>query len=202
MLPNLNVVDNIFLGQELAASRRLLDRGTERTRAHKVLDELGLGGIDLETEASELSVAERQLVEIARALVRDARLLILDEPSAVLAGPELESLFASLRRLVSTGGGGSSSYPTGSATSWTSATRSPSCETGKWSRAAPSPSTRQAAPAHPRDVGPCSRRTDDGRAGPRGRGRARGRRSAAARGRSRRGSAWRCGRARSSGSRA
>ena len=68
-----------------------------------MLDELGLSQVDVDTEASELSVAERQLTEIARALVRDARLLILDEPSAVLAGPELDSLFASLRRLAAQG---------------------------------------------------------------------------------------------------
>jgi ABC-type sugar transport system ATPase subunit len=103
VLPNLSVIDNIFLGQELNGSTRLLDRRAESARAREVLEELGLGGIDLDTEASALSVAERQLTEIARCLVRDARLLILDEPSAVLAGPELDSLFDSLRRLAAQG---------------------------------------------------------------------------------------------------
>jgi ABC-type sugar transport system ATPase subunit len=103
VLPNLSVIDNVFLGQELCIPGRLVDRKAERERARSVLAELGLGALDLDTEASELSVAERQLVEIARALVREARLLILDEPSAVLAGPELESLFDSLRRLVAQG---------------------------------------------------------------------------------------------------
>jgi ABC-type sugar transport system ATPase subunit len=103
VLPNLSVIDNVFLGQELCVRGRLVDRKAERDRGRRVLAELGLGELDLDTEASELSVAERQLVEIARALVREARLLILDEPSAVLAGPELESLFDSLRRLVAQG---------------------------------------------------------------------------------------------------
>jgi ABC-type sugar transport system ATPase subunit len=103
VLDNLSVIDNIFLGQELCVPGRLVDRRAERARARRVLDELGLTGLDLDTEASQLSVAERQLVEIARALVRDARLLILDEPSAVLAGPELESLFGSVRRLAAQG---------------------------------------------------------------------------------------------------
>jgi ABC-type sugar transport system ATPase subunit len=103
VLPNLSVIDNIFLGQELQGVGRLLDRRAETARARKVLDELGLGDVDLDTEVAELSVAERQLTEIARALVRKARLLILDEPSAVLAGPELEGLFGSLRRLAAQG---------------------------------------------------------------------------------------------------
>jgi len=103
VLPNLSVIDNVFLGQEPCLPGLVVDRGAERVRARRVLDELGLSGLSLDREASELSVAERQLVEIARALVRDARLLILDEPSAVLAGPELESLFGSVRRLASQG---------------------------------------------------------------------------------------------------
>jgi ABC-type sugar transport system ATPase subunit len=103
VLPNLSIIDNIFLGQELKSGARLLDRRNERAEARRVLDGLGLSQVDVDTEASELSVAERQLTEIARALVRDARLLILDEPSAVLAGPELDSLFESLRRLAAQG---------------------------------------------------------------------------------------------------
>jgi ABC-type sugar transport system ATPase subunit len=103
ILPNLSIIDNIFLGQELGGAARLLDRRTEALHARKVLDELGLGDVDLSAEAGELSVAERQLTEIARCLVRNARLLILDEPSAVLAGPDLDSLFNSLRRLAAQG---------------------------------------------------------------------------------------------------
>jgi ABC-type sugar transport system ATPase subunit len=103
ILPNLSIIDNIFLGQELCGRARLLDRRAETARARRMLVELGLDDVDLGMEASELSVAERQLTEIARCLIRNARLLILDEPSAVLAGPELDSLFDSLRRLAAQG---------------------------------------------------------------------------------------------------
>ena len=102
ILPHLSVTDNVLLGQEITR-RGVLDRAAQRTRVTEVLGELGLDGLDPGTPAGRLSVAQRQLLEIARALVREARLLILDEPSAVLAGEELERLFGVLRRLTSGG---------------------------------------------------------------------------------------------------
>ena len=102
ILPHLSVTDNVLLGQEIAR-RGVLDRPAQRARVREALTELGLGDLDPDTEAGRLSVAQRQLLEIARALVRQARLLILDEPSAVLSGDELERLFTVLRRLTGQG---------------------------------------------------------------------------------------------------
>ncbi|HEY3687003.1 MAG TPA: sugar ABC transporter ATP-binding protein [Streptosporangiaceae bacterium] len=102
ILPHLSVTDNVLLGQEIAR-RGVLDRAAQRARVTEALRELGLGDLDPDTLAGRLSVAQRQLLEIARALVRDARLLILDEPSAVLAGEELERLFTVVRRLTGQG---------------------------------------------------------------------------------------------------
>ena len=101
LVPELSVEDNIFLGGidvPLLYRRRRLSG-----RARSVLDELGLGHVQLATAVESLSIGERQLVEIARLLVRDARLLILDEPTATLSKPEIERVFRATRDLVARG---------------------------------------------------------------------------------------------------
>ncbi|HEX8008900.1 MAG TPA: sugar ABC transporter ATP-binding protein, partial [Trebonia sp.] len=103
VLPQLSVADNILLGQEMTRRAGILDRKAGRERVRQILAELGVTGIDPAAEAGTLSLAQQQLVEIARALTRNARLLILDEPSAVLAGRELENLFGVVRGLTAKG---------------------------------------------------------------------------------------------------
>jgi ribose transport system ATP-binding protein len=94
---DLTVVQNIFLGRELMRGFRL-DHAAMRREALQVLQQVGLD-IDPDTRTRELIVAEKQLVEIAKALSRQARLLVMDEPTATLTPTEIERLFALIRRL-------------------------------------------------------------------------------------------------------
>jgi ribose transport system ATP-binding protein len=94
---DLTVAQNIFLGHERVRGWRL-DNAAMRREATRVLQQVGLD-IDPDTRARELIVAEKQLVEIAKALSRQARLLVMDEPTATLTPTEIERLFALIRRL-------------------------------------------------------------------------------------------------------
>jgi ABC-type sugar transport system ATPase subunit len=100
VLPDMSVLDNVLLGQE-RTRRGLLQRADQRRVAREVLARVGLEDVDLNARAETLSLANQQLVEIARALARRTRLLILDEPSAVLSGDKLESLFDVVRTVAS-----------------------------------------------------------------------------------------------------
>jgi len=98
---DLTVAQNIFLGHE---RRRgwLLDDAAMRAGAAEVLRQVGLA-VDPDTPVRRLIVAEKQLVEIAKALARKARLLIMDEPTATLTPSETERLFALMRQLQADG---------------------------------------------------------------------------------------------------
>jgi ABC-type sugar transport system ATPase subunit len=98
LVPWMSAVDNIFLGRELRGRLGALDRRGMRARARDLLARLG-AELDPETEVSALSVAQQQLVEIARALAFDAKILVMDEPSAVLGGEGLDRLFQVVRTL-------------------------------------------------------------------------------------------------------
>lgn len=98
LFPNLTVAENIFLGHERRGFLNGIDHARTRQDATDLLDRLGVS-IDPEALVSELSVADQQMVEIAKALVHKVKLLILDEPTAVIAGHEVELLFGRLRAL-------------------------------------------------------------------------------------------------------
>ena len=98
---HLTVAQNIFLGHEKTRGLFLDRRAMAREAAH-YLDEVGLA-VDPDTPVADLIVAEKQLVEIARALSRKARLLIMDEPTATLSPGETGRLFALMARLKAQG---------------------------------------------------------------------------------------------------
>ncbi|MBQ8755568.1 MAG: sugar ABC transporter ATP-binding protein [Lentisphaeria bacterium] len=97
LIPTLTVCDNIFLGRERSRFG-VLDTRAMCRRAKELFAELGCA-IDPERMASTLSVAEKQMTEIAKSLLFDSNLLILDEPTTVLSRQETEKLFSLLRQL-------------------------------------------------------------------------------------------------------
>ena len=97
LIPGLNAVENIFLGQETTRAG-FLARKQERRRAAEVFRRLDVD-IDLATPCKNLTAAQQQLVEIARALAFDARILVMDEPTAALTAHEVGRLFAIIAEL-------------------------------------------------------------------------------------------------------
>ena len=98
LLPDLNVAQNIFIAREPMHKCGLVDEARLNRDAQRIVDDLGID-IDVESKVASLSVAEQQLIEIAKALSYDCRLLILDEPTAALAEKEAEILFGVINRL-------------------------------------------------------------------------------------------------------
>jgi ABC-type sugar transport system ATPase subunit len=96
LVPELTATENIFLGRELGLP--LLRRRAMQRAAQELLDSLG-AHVVADAPVRALSVAQQQMVEIARALVGRSKVLILDEPTATLSGPEVERLFAVMRDL-------------------------------------------------------------------------------------------------------
>ncbi|MEO8498395.1 MAG: ATP-binding cassette domain-containing protein, partial [Planctomycetota bacterium] len=82
LVPELTVRENIFLGQEGGALRWINTRGEHR-RATQLFERLGVP-LDPESICGSLTVAQQQIVEIAKALSQDARIIVMDEPSAAL----------------------------------------------------------------------------------------------------------------------
>ena len=98
LAPDLSVLENIFL-PDLGRPGRL-SRPAMRRRAGEILADLGQEhALPLEVEARDLSAAQRQLVEIAKALALKANLIIFDEPTASLSPSEVERLFDVIARL-------------------------------------------------------------------------------------------------------
>lgn len=97
LLPAMTVAENVYLGREPRRHGRL-DRTRMRRDTAVLLDRLS-SRISPDDRVENLSVADGQVVEIAKALSQDARVLALDEPSAVLSGDELETLFDVVRGL-------------------------------------------------------------------------------------------------------
>jgi ribose transport system ATP-binding protein len=97
LLPHRSVAQNVFLGLEPTRSLAL-DRAAMRTGAARLLQRLA-STIDPDAMAGELSVAEQQIVEVAKALAFDARILVMDEPTAALDKVDAQRLLALVRKL-------------------------------------------------------------------------------------------------------
>jgi rhamnose transport system ATP-binding protein len=98
LFPDLSVAENVFIGrQPLRSGRRIDSRAMDR-EVKGIFERLGVA-IDPERIARGLSIAEQQLVEIAKALTRQARVLIMDEPTAALSPVEAKRLFAVVETL-------------------------------------------------------------------------------------------------------
>ena len=91
LVPGLSAGENMFLGIE-PNDYGWVRRRDEIAKAREILNRIG-STIDPSTRCDELTVAEKQMVEIAKALVRKARILIMDEPSAALTNKEVERLY-------------------------------------------------------------------------------------------------------------
>ncbi|APT58850.1 D-xylose ABC transporter ATP-binding protein [Roseomonas gilardii] len=97
LAPNLTVAENIHLGREPSRAGRI-DRRAMREGCRAVLERLG-APFTPDTLVGTLSIAEQQLVEIARALQAESKILVLDEPTTALSSRETERLFALVRQL-------------------------------------------------------------------------------------------------------
>jgi simple sugar transport system ATP-binding protein len=102
LFPEMTVAENIAFEQNLGARPRFVDYGRMKLAARRILERLGVT-LDLGRSVRSLSIAQRQIVAIARALVRDARLVFMDEPTASLSHAETVALLGIVRRLSADG---------------------------------------------------------------------------------------------------
>jgi len=98
LFPDLSVTENIFMGRQPLTTGRRIDRAAMYAEADRLFTRLGVH-IDPRRPALGLSIADQQIVEIAKAISLDARVLIMDEPTAALSGIEVDRLFAVARSL-------------------------------------------------------------------------------------------------------
>jgi rhamnose transport system ATP-binding protein len=92
MFPDLTVAENIFIGRQPLRAGRRIDRGAMNAHAAEIFERLGVP-VDPERIARGLSIAEQQIVEIAKALSLDAKVIVMDEPTAALSAVEVDRLF-------------------------------------------------------------------------------------------------------------
>ncbi len=98
LFPDLSVTENIFMGRQPLTRGRRIDRQAMYDEAERLFGRLGVR-IDPRRPAEGLSIADQQIIEIAKAISLDARLLVMDEPTAALSGVEVDRLFAVARSL-------------------------------------------------------------------------------------------------------
>ncbi len=102
LVPHLSVAANVFLGREPTRAGGIIRASEMRGRTRALLGELGVE-LDPDRSVESLTVAQQQMVEVAKALSLEARILIMDEPTSALSDQEIEHLFAAIRSLRSRG---------------------------------------------------------------------------------------------------
>lgn len=98
LISDLNVYENVFLGIERSKRKLILDSKNMAKITQEVLEELE-ANISPYDKIQDLSVAEKQMVEVAKAMVHESKLLIMDEPTTVLTPKEIDILFNLMRKL-------------------------------------------------------------------------------------------------------
>jgi rhamnose transport system ATP-binding protein len=98
LFPDLSVAENVFIGRQPLRSGRRIDYRAMEAEVNKIFERLGVQ-MDPDRIARGLSIAEQQIVEIAKALSSEARILIMDEPTAALSPVEVQRLFRIAERL-------------------------------------------------------------------------------------------------------
>lgn len=102
LFPNLRVFENITLTENIANKSFFFSEKKNREAAKQIVDDLGLD-LDLDADVENISVAEKQLTAICRALINDAKIIFMDEPTTALTHSEVERLFALVERLTEKG---------------------------------------------------------------------------------------------------
>jgi rhamnose transport system ATP-binding protein len=104
LFPDLTVAENIFVGRQPRGRLGLIDKAAMRRETRELFSTLGVA-IDPGRVAEGLSIADQQIIEIAKAISLDAKVLVMDEPTAALSGVEVDRLFTVARNLRDTGSG-------------------------------------------------------------------------------------------------
>ena len=102
IFPNLTVRENLAINSEITAGAKLVNRKRWDATAREALSKIGCQ-IDLDAKMGELSIADKQLVAICRALLFNAKLIIMDEPTTALTKKEVDALFTTVRQLRDSG---------------------------------------------------------------------------------------------------
>jgi ribose transport system ATP-binding protein len=105
LIPHMSVAENIFIGREPRKTKGILDRKQLKQETRKWLDRVGLTKVSPDALIAGLSVAEQQLIEIAKTLSFNSKIIIMDEPTAALNDEETNKLFAIMKELKQQGMG-------------------------------------------------------------------------------------------------
>lgn len=104
LVPYMSIAENVFLGREIRNKAGMVDKHEMERQTQEILDSVGLTVLPY-MPVRKLSVAQQQMVEIAKALSMNARILVMDEPSSSLTEPEVEQMFTIMKKLKAEGVG-------------------------------------------------------------------------------------------------